>query len=624
MRPGKLLTGLASASLLSGLFVMTAVAAVPAAAATTTQRLEQATLVGSTVFKPSAANLTVGLTSAGVPAAYTDDSFRTNDNHANANINAVSGPAAAALTPKVSAAADPSTGDVQSVKGLNAFSQGTTHGFDVEPPDQGLCAGNGYVIEMVNLVLQVYNANLHPVSGPEALETFFGQPLAFGFAGGDITVQGDPRCYWDQATHRWFLSQLDLDETAGTSQFMLAVSQTSSPVGGFNLYSLDNTDNFNPGCSGGAGPGCFGDQPLLGANGDAIFISTNEFPIFNNGFNGSVLYTIDKHALAIGASSANTVVSYIGLTMPVPGTSAGSCTTSGGVYCWYSVVPSTSPAVQNYNPSGGVEYALSALDFVNAGDNRIALWAITNTSSIRKAAPAIGITESTVKSETYAFPPNASQKAGPIPLGDSGALTGGTPEPEGPIATNDDRMNATVYENGVIWGALNTRMTVVSQGKIGIAYFAVTPHLTNHGLNGSIAEQGYVVANGNNVYFPSIGLDTEGQGIMSFTLSGPGYYPSSAYTTISLGSGAGPVHIAALGQSPQDGFTEYQGFGTPAWRPRWGDYSSSVAVGSEIYFAAEYIQYPNCSDSAFASDPTCGGTRDPFANWGTALNKAHV
>jgi hypothetical protein len=132
------------------------------------------------------------------------------------------------------------------------------------------------------------------------------------------------------------------------------------------------------------------------------------------------------------------------------------------------------------------------------------------------------------------------------------------------------------------------------------------------------------VAAGNNVIFPSIGMNAEGNGVMSFTLTGDGFFPTSAYTTLNAESGAGDVKIAALGQSPQDSFTEYQGLGTASYRPRWGDYSAAVASGDDIYFATEYIEFPNCSDSAYAADPTCGGTRSRSANWGTAINRLHV
>ena len=83
------------------------------------------------------------------------------------------------------------------------------------------------------------------------------------------------------------------------------------------------------------------------------------------------------------------------------------------------------------------------------------------------------------------------------------------------------------------------------------------------------------------------------------------------------------IHIADAGQSPQDGFTEYQGYpGTV--RPRWGDYSWAIYLpgsGGRIYFANEYIPSPSCSGSAFSlTIATCGGTRGGFANWGTSVN----
>src|SRR3954471_16261287 len=45
-------------------------------------------------------------------------------------------------------------------EGLNLYQQRYARGgnqFSVEPPDQGMCAGNGYVVEAVNDVLNVYD-----------------------------------------------------------------------------------------------------------------------------------------------------------------------------------------------------------------------------------------------------------------------------------------------------------------------------------------------------------------------------------------------------------------------------------------------------------------------------------
>jgi hypothetical protein len=120
---------------------------------------------------------------------------------------------------------------------------------------------------------------------------------------------------------------------------------------------------------------------------------------------------------------------------------------------------------------------------------------------------------------------------------------------------------------------------------------------------------------------------------MSFTLSGNGgptaadgggFFPSSAYglvTTTSDGLVGSTVWVSALGKAPQDGFSEYQGLPGPI-RPRWGDYGAAVFVpGKGFYFASEYIQFANCNPAYFFGvDDTCGGTRDPFANFGTSIN----
>jgi len=264
---------------------------------------------------------------------------------------------------------------------------------------------------------------------------------------------------------------------------------------------------------------------------------------------------------------------------------------------------------------------MSALDFFNAGDTRVAVWAFTNTQSISTTAN-LGISDTIVGSEAYALPPNGRQKIGPTPLGDCvtasgcGLFAGPTAVPEGPIATNDDRMNQVVFADGKLWSGVNTSVNVKGNLQAGIAYFIVEPRLTGGVVAARMSSQGYIAPNGQDVLFPSIGVTSEGAGVIAFTLTGPNNYPSSGYAQL-YENRIGPVKIAATGQAPQDGFTEYQGY--PNIGPRWGDYSAAVADGSQVVFASEMIGHPNCSDSAFLADPTCGGTRDPYANWGTSI-----
>jgi hypothetical protein len=93
--------------------------------------------------------------------------------------------------------------------GLNFHDQRFANGgnqFSVEPPDQALCAGNGFVVESVNDVIQVYDSVGNALlNGGQAvdLNTFYGYPAAInrttGARGPSIT---DPVCIYDQAIRR--------------------------------------------------------------------------------------------------------------------------------------------------------------------------------------------------------------------------------------------------------------------------------------------------------------------------------------------------------------------------------------------------------------------------------------
>jgi hypothetical protein len=111
-----------------------------------------------------------------------------------------------------------------------------------------------------------------------------------------------------------------------------------------------------------------------------------------------------------------------------------------------------------------------------------------------------------------------------------------------------------------------------------------------------------VALNQNDVLFPSIGVNSSGKGVMTFTVAGPDHYPSAGYARIDATSGAGDVHVAMAGAGPDDSFGGYKAFGGSG-TDRWGDYSAAVADESgNVWFACEYI--PN--------DP-----RTVLANWGT-------
>src|SRR5205823_3773453 len=68
----------------------------------------------------------------------------------------------------------------------------------------------------------------------------------------------------------------------------------------------------------------------------------------------------------------------------------------------YSIQPATAPPGGAFEPaSRGTEYFLSSLEFTGGLDNRIAVWALTNTSSLNSAAPALSLSNVVVDSEVY-------------------------------------------------------------------------------------------------------------------------------------------------------------------------------------------------------------------------------
>ena len=126
-------------------------------------------------------------------------------------------------------------------------------------------------------------------------------------------------------------------------------------------------------------------------------------------------------------------------------------------------------------------------------------------------------------------------------------------------------MNQAVYNDGMIWGALNTVIEDRHGGhsRVGIAWFSVRPS-TGHHLDGLLTNQGYVAVDRDNVFFPSIAANTHGDVLVAFTLAGPHYYPSAAYVRIDHLGGTGSVRVVAWGVGPADGFTGYLSLDPPA------------------------------------------------------------
>lgn len=507
--------------------------------------------------------------------------------------------------------------------------------FSLEPPDQGLCANGKFVVESVNNAIAVYDNNGNLLAGVTPNSQFLGLAPEIDRT---TLVSGpfisDPKCIYDWQTNHWFFTELEEDvdpatgAMTGPSHTYVAVSKTADPTQSWTVFNFDTTDDGTNGTPVHASCPCFGDQPLIGSDINGFYVTTNEFPTFTAGFNGAQVYAISKRKLIAAAThTSGGAVTFAHIN------AADFMAPFGGIS--YSIQPAMR-APFDLNPEdalnqirlGGIEYFLSALQFGNPPyqvlDNRIGVWALTNTKALNTDSPTpdIALHLKVIGSETYGQPNGADQKAGPTPLRDllaagqyppgcgaaDNPCTPPTANPLEQVDTNDDRMNQVTFANNTLWSGVNT---IIGDGsRTGLAYFAVHPSWTGQDLNARMANQGYVAVDNENVIFPSVAINNRGQGAIAFTLVGHDFFPSSAYIRINSNGLVGDVHVAGAGAAPDDGFTGYEPFADGA-TARWGDYSAAeVAPDGSIWVASEYIP----------STPP----RTLLANWGTFVGHLSV
>jgi hypothetical protein len=586
-------------------------------------------------------------------------------------------------------------GGATGVKGLNAVDSAslpTNPLGDIEPADQGLCAGNGFVVETNNIgEILVFNTALKRLSAPIPFDTLMGL-TSLGWSSG-----GDPSCVYDPSNggHFFFTEIVSSTSEASGGTFAgcfagvantcyegIAVTDGNNPFGPYHVYF--SSADYNPAEPG--DPSLLNDFAKISVTRDAFLMFYDEFPLlpstlpgFGGGFfNGAQEFAFGKSALEQGLPTTlangqpNPAVTVARVNMGLIRTPDGTCARDnvlheGGITCWVAVIPAQPVGSHFDNAHGGTGFMVGSLDFYGfaavsptSGDNRIAAWAWTGLSALNSNGCArcranIRFTGQLFRGVNRYYDPEVlsngfqgsvgAQRSGPIPLGDecgAAGLSVFTSCPEGGIQTNGDNLTQVSQAQGQLWAATATQIAQTytrANAEIhqGAVYWVLGTNSFDRTGWFTLTSQGYVTAKHEDLSMPAMAATPTrgGKAIMLFTLSGNGgptgadhggFFPSTAFGRLTSTSGgllSSKINIADAGKSPQDGFSEYQGYPGPT-RPRWGDYSWGFflpGTGGRIYFATNYIQYPNCTGSAFTlTIGTCSGTRDGFANWGTSVN----
>jgi len=140
-----------------------------------------------------------------------------------------------------------------------------------------------------------------------------------------------------------------------------------------------------------------------------------------------------------------------------------------------------------------------------------------------------------------------------------------------------------------------------------------------------VTKQGIVALERNSILAPSIAMKAANKGVISFTVVGEDYYPTSAFVTFD-GSTTGELVVVKNGTAYHDSYTCYMILGGNECL--WSKASSSQTDSEgNIWTATELIETDGTTctlDHWKATDGTCDKTRGRYSNWATRISKISI
>ena len=252
------------------------------------------------------------------------------------------------------------------------------------------------------------------------------------------------------------------------SRYYLAVSQTSDPTGAYSIYTLDTTLARDPDQGGPRVP----DFPHFAVDHYGLYMTINEFDITPegnlDGFIGAAILAISKQDLINGSGGSFPRV----VRFPLPFSSGFE----------FTVFPAYTPPAAGRLANGGTQFFVSS-HFVNNIEHSLAIWALTNTSSLNSSTPNLNLNAVVVETQPFRFPTHAVvQKKGFHPLGES------LGEPVEKLDPGDFRVVSATYSSGRLWATLASQLAATGGTSYMAAdYFAFSPKVNGPFLTASLA-----------------------------------------------------------------------------------------------------------------------------------------
>lgn len=399
------------------------------------------------------------------------------------------------------------------------------------PSDMGFAVGGGYIVQVINQTIAVYNTGGKKLYGPTAFYTFLGLSSS--------SFLYDPRAVYD-AVHSRFIILIDDAEGAPfntnrqNSTYHIAVSTTGNPTSTYHLYTYTAGQGF------GTSNANWADFPQMGIDAQALYFSGNRYGFNPENFSNAFVFAVNLAQLEAG-------------TTPAYWEYSGVNETGGQAF-------TIAPAITYGTPRA--EFMIDT-SFNIAGDYTV--WSLSN--------PFSGISSYTPVLEGYTFtgpmfttPPAADQP------GSSGLNS---------IDSGDPRVGGqVVFRNGLLYVALTTGyVNSASNNVAAIIWLEVRPVLSVNSThcipNSDCSDLSYAnfydfstLGYGLTIsaYDPSIAVDSDGNFFLDYTVSSA---TSEPYGLVNSHRITDPSRTTGAAASVPGSFSA-----ALYTQNRWGDYSA--------------------------------------------------
>lgn len=399
------------------------------------------------------------------------------------------------------------------------------------PPDCTMATGPAHVLLSVNATVAIYNkAGGAPVK-QATLTTWFSNVIS-------NAKIFDPKALYDQHAGRWLLLAVALGPGANESWFLLSISKTSDPLGGWFNYKL------NAKLDGSTATTNWADYPALGVDNVAVYITANMFSLVGSGsFQYSKLRVIKKAGPYAGG--ALTYFDFVNLK------NADNSTA-------FTIQP-----CHTYGAPGAEFLVNSVYPSATGTQNKLTLWKVLNGGGVPS------LSKVTITTSPFSLPPDAIQQGGGTPLD-----------------TGDTRVLNAVFRGGSVWCALTTAQNWGAGNRAACHWFQL------NSATGALTQQGVYGAGGFDYFYPAVAPDSNGNMVMVFSRSGASEFASIRYTGRKSAEPLGQLQGSALLKAGVANYTGLDGFG----RNRWGDYAGIANDPADTLKTWFYSMYANPSN----------------------------